>query len=91
MQSTVTSGNPTFMNEFTSETPGKKGKKKGSAQELEKKKRQKKEDVFIPELSHPDPLQEEEIEIERILMEEDDDVINTPEVPSMRVYIIFYN
>ena len=47
-----------------------------------KKKTQKKEEVFIPELSYPDPSQEEEKEIERLLMEEDDDVVHTSEIPS---------
>ena len=48
MQQVVTSENLTFRNDFTSEIPGKKGKKKSSVQELEekKKKKQKKEEVF---------------------------------------------
>ena len=48
-----------------------------------RKKKQKKEEIFIPELSYPDPLQEEDKEIERLLTEEDDDVVDTSEIPSI--------
>ena len=39
----------------------------------------------MPELFYPDPLQEEEREIERILMEEDDDLVDASEAPSIEL------
>ena len=63
----------------------RKGREKAQLRSLIRKK--KENEIFTPDLSYSDPSQEEEKEIERLLMEEIDNVVHTSEVPSIEPII----